>query len=512
MSNRSYRVKYVDRFTEREVVYENDHCQCVMKLFPTCHHKRDIGEEDYRRFHLRFYLPKEYLADAQRRIERVIVMTNGLDEINHYTLYDELGTRLASRGLAAVLLPLPDHLNRHTRYRMRNPTVAQLSDRPSEILMREPQMLYRRYIQFRDELELLLSHIKGDNCKHGESECFFYHSLFSPNTRVSFLGYSLGGSAMLTNFLERCGEDDSLSSCILLSGAIDLRNINPERLFSEKNWDIYVEALENEYSEHQVKEKRKKYKNANRLFAQVFFGHNTAKIKTVLQEHARRVLFLFGGRDRVISYERLKEISPKRWGLGFFVLPGINHFLAIDEEWKKWVNLVVNLIVDFEENAVRKVITQRESMRQWQVLQQRKVKKKAEVREAHHLVTRSLILNWDPAQLARSETEKREAKRFKRTALLKELKSIRNEDEQLGRTQRRDHAQTLKQIRLGELLYILELIDFEDLVDALDQQVQLAGLNRKERIGDILVERLGALRRDIVENLANAIDVATNRK
>jgi hypothetical protein len=107
------RIRYVDRYKDEILVHEGAKYVCLMKLFPMCGLDTTPDEEDYRRFHMRFYIPREYFNDARKKIDRIIIMTNGLNEFDKYLLYDQLGSDVASLGLAAVLLPLPNHLNRH---------------------------------------------------------------------------------------------------------------------------------------------------------------------------------------------------------------------------------------------------------------------------------------------------------------------------------------------------------------------------------------------------------------
>lgn len=72
----------------------------------TCDHVRE--------FDLSIYVPLDLLDRRKARINNVVIMLNGLNEVSHlhYSHYDRIGARLASRGIGAILYPTPFHLNR----------------------------------------------------------------------------------------------------------------------------------------------------------------------------------------------------------------------------------------------------------------------------------------------------------------------------------------------------------------------------------------------------------------
>lgn len=458
------RIRVIDRLSDEIVVYESDQYVCLMKLFPMCRHEGDISEEDYRRFHLRFYLPREYFTDAHKRIDEILVMTNGLDEFSHYTLYDELGSRFASNGLACVLMPLPDHLHRHTRFRINHPSAKQIIEKPSETMMRNPIRLYELFLQFKQELAQLRDHLMGTACGDPEGACRFYKHLFAPQVRVSYMGYSLGAAATLCDFLE---SEASLNACFLLNGAIQFRHITSEKMFPQKQWKAFTRRLEEEY---------RKRPDQNRLFEEVFLGQFVSRSQELLREHGRRVLFIFGGRDSLTSYKNMESIAPEEWGSGMLVLPGINHFLGIDEEWKKWIALVVKLILEFKENAVRRTITKEELERHYRLLGEKEFNtSEAALQGMQRQQYRAKLIGMDSPRIADAENEKRAIKELVKSKKFEELK-------------------------LGLMLYQGRMITVEELLQALE--IQRASFPRR-RIGDILVDELKVVHRNHVEALAS---------
>jgi hypothetical protein len=462
MNEEMSRIRILDRMSDEIVLYESDHYVCIMKLFPMCRYDGTIARDDYRRFHLRFYIPREYLTDGYKKIEEIVVMTNGLDEFSHYTLYDELGSRFASKGLPAVLLPLPDHLHRHTRYRISKPDAKQLTDKPSQLMMSTPIRLYERFLQFKDELAQLRNHVTNVGCQQRTGPCSFYSNLFAPRVRISYLGYSLGAAALLSDYLE---SEADLNACFLLNGAIKLRDIISEQLFPQSIWDEFIRKLEEDYRARV---------DRNRFFEEIFLGHYVNYSRDLLEKHGHRVLFIYGGRDSLTSYKILETITPKKWGSGLLVLPGINHFLGIDEQWKKWIGLVVNLILEFNENAVRQTITKEELHRQYMKLQEGMDDLSAADRESiESQLYRASLMGIHPELDVAADAHRAEIKKITSSTRFEEL-------------------------QLGMMLYQAGMITAEQLSKGLEEHQK-----SKKKIGDVFVDVLELVPRDHVEALAS---------
>ncbi len=452
------RVRDIDRLSDYRVEYETDQYVCLMKLFPTCHLDTTPAIDDYQRFHLRFFIPRECLADAKKKVDRVVVMTNGLDELSTYDLYDELGGRLAARGVVAVLLAMPDHLHRHTSWRKAEPTLEQMTKKPSEILTAEPLKLYWRYEQFKQELARLVDHFRGAKCRDSRGPCYLYDALFASDVRISYLGYSLGAAGMLCAFLEN---PQRANACFLLNGAINLGDINPGKMIPKEQWQTFITKLQRECREQLTA-------TTSALFEEIFLGQNYGKTQPLLRKHSRRVFFLFGGRDHMIGNESLNRIRPEEWGLGTIVLPGINHFLDVDEEWKKWIRLVVDLIVAYEENAVRETITERAILNLAQSTS-------SETPESKGMELRARFLGRNRDELLAADKKKQEIKK-----LIKET--------------------PFEELRIGEMLVKLRLTSYSELSRALS--IHLAeGKTRK--LGGIL-EEIAGVRPQHVRTLVQA--------
>lgn len=454
------RIRTLDREADEVAVYESENYVCLMKLFPLCRHDHPVPAEDYRRFHLRFYIPREYFNDARKKIDRIIIMTNGLDEFNDYQLYDQLGSRFASLGLPAVLLPLPDHLNRHIRYRLDKPDAKQIKARPSSELLENPTVLYERFGQVKKELAELRRHIRWqtleDKCKDLKSPCSFYSHFFAPTVRMSYLGYSLGGATMLCDFLE---SEKELNACFLLNPAINLPAVSGRTMFRQQ-WEKFIREL---------KRSIRDYPARDRLFEEILMGQYIDLTPELLQEHGHRLLFIFGGSDNFTNYKNSEVIMPEQWGSGMLILPGIKHFFARNEEWKKWNKLTVKLISDFEENAARLVITQDELTK---------------------------IEREDDWEFSEEELRERKEELY-RASLLKISERMSERAAEKQRMEQDVREKLAEDLQLGALLVADKQITFDELWDALTEQQRT-----HERIGDILVDVFRLTTREQVEKQA----------
>lgn len=312
----------------------------IQKLFPFCHEERDPSLSSYKRFHLRFYIPLNVFQDKYKRIKKCFIIFNGLDEIDHYTLYDQLGKGLCKNGYGAILLPLPDHLNRNSEYRF-NDELKRM--RPSEAFIKEPKKIYDVYSQFIDEVRILLNHLT-DSCGFvGHNGCCqFYKQFFDQNVTISLLGYSLGGLSALSNFLV---QKFNFNSCILLNSGAQLNDIDVSEFQSVGKWKDTVKELSKTHYELD------NGNNVHRLFDMTFLGNNLIGLKDELQESCRKVLFVLGGADSVTKFRSIRKIEPDDHGLAILKVPGLHHFLSIDTHWDQWFPLVMDIITSFDNSA-----------------------------------------------------------------------------------------------------------------------------------------------------------------
>ena len=246
------KVRAFDRSDSNDVEYivnDSSHV-CLMKLCPYAEQnpiRKEIDYSDFRRFHLRFYLPKFVYTAKNKKISKLIFMFNGLNEIDEYNLYDQIGQVLCRRGIASVLIPMPDHLHRHTRWRYKKPTDEQMDTKPLKLIDEKPERLHLGFLQYMGEIESLYDRII--NCHTSDDKaCGFYRNLFDPRLRISCLGYSLGGLTALGAFIANPGK---FNACFLLNSGIKLKDIKlPPKMISQEKWNEIVKRASDKFVEN----------------------------------------------------------------------------------------------------------------------------------------------------------------------------------------------------------------------------------------------------------------------
>ncbi len=235
----------------------------------------DIVNKLDKGFHLRFYLPKQIISTIDQKIDEVVILLNGMNELDYFHFYDMIGEFFAEKNIAAILLPTPMNLNRRIKEDNEfNTLVKSIGYKdyivtPAHRAMCNNEMIYYfSFLKSFQELDLLIDKIKFDyNIEPqnftNESKAFaenerkndfeFYRQFFGgSNTKISVLGYSLGGLRALSFFLKKfkpikddlllgdltlvkrisdfLAENQSISNCITFNSAPDLTRVNLDEI------------------------------------------------------------------------------------------------------------------------------------------------------------------------------------------------------------------------------------------------------------------------------------------
>jgi hypothetical protein len=353
------RVRHFDREKDFSVLAKDESHVRICKLFPMCSGDT-IPITDYRRFHLRFYIPRDVFDDKFKKIDKLFILFNGLDEVDHFTLYDQLGQGLAKFNYASVLLPLPNHLNRNPGFRFNDDNKM---EKPSDAFLAERDKVFDIYLQLLKELRILIEHVRG-NCRHtkAHASCRFYDHFFEKDVSVSLLGYSMGGLAALCAFLVN---KDLLNTCIMLNSGAKLDDIDVGDFIPIDQWKEMVAGIQKDWEIPVTNTEEA------RLFDRVFLGNKNSLLKRDLREVSRRVCFVLGGSDNVTKYKSIMNIEPDDHGVATLKLPGINHFLSLDMQWNKWFRLVINTIAQFDDGANREVLTRNQIIEEFMYFQKK---------------------------------------------------------------------------------------------------------------------------------------------
>jgi hypothetical protein len=277
--------------------------------------------------------------------------------------------------------------------------------------------------------------------------------------RISYFGFSLGGATMLCDFLD---SQSRLNACFLLNPAIKLPSVDGRRLrLRQEEWDDFVIRLLTAYNEYKGSDK-------NTRFGEILLGHLIDAPK-LLRKYSQRLLFIYGGADTFTKHSNSADITQRETGSGLFMIPGVAHSIADNEEWQKWNTLTVKLISDFEENAARQVTT-KEALNRFQSGKYGAVEISEEEFRKSEAWYRPFLLKIPQNMSERADEEKKAAKRVE-TTLLEDL-------------------------RLGGMLRKRQLISFEELYDILEER-RCSDL----RVGDIAADVFRLVSREQVEEL-----------
>ncbi len=293
------------------------------------HRSADSYTDNNEIFDLFFYLPVTVLSSPGAVCRDVVIMFQGTNETRpwHTRLYDRLGESLAQRNVAAILLPTPFHLNRSAQRRQ----VGQLpstswadltADLETPTKVADFARPYANFHQTFLEVDRLVELIRGK--RPAEDPWHLYKNLFGESTRISLLGFSMGGLRALA----KCLKDNGFHKCILLSSGGPLDALQPPDV-ELPDWRDYVHGVMNVTPEELVACLGRNvafavYKDLTPIF---FSPDNLTQWQLRLEELANqnRILVILGTRDpmraKAITRMQLAELHT---------IAGMRHRLGVD--------------------------------------------------------------------------------------------------------------------------------------------------------------------------------------
>ncbi|NOX64329.1 MAG: hypothetical protein GXO85_00690 [Chlorobi bacterium] len=334
------------------------------------------------KFYLRFYFPKKQLTTINSKTERLIIMFNGLNEVNdvNFSLYDRLGKSFASQGFPAVLFPTPFHLNRSaidTREFEYNDWEERPKDFPKNKiktpaipLAKRPYCLYMNFIQtiheytiFRHLIDHEFNKIKRcdtyDIPKVNKEEKYFFNQYFTnKKTEVSLLGYSLGGLYALSCFSKN---PERINSCALLNSGASLDQMNLRKFVKREVWKKIANNLRSVKYWGCGKNTQADILNDNNyaLINNVFFYN---PLEDSITRVGKKLLFIMGGKDEILKPDSVKRLEPEGFALNKFVIGELEHLLFDDVEFNNWYTRLIYIITDFFSETADISISKQESL------------------------------------------------------------------------------------------------------------------------------------------------------
>lgn len=321
-------------------------------------------------FDLSFYVPLNVMSVGDEKIQEVVIMFNGLNEIanRHYAHYDRLGASLALNGIGAVLYTTPFHLNRtpylerkfRKLYEERGGSQKWPDSPGADVMMRVPhrgvlrnqESLFHSFQQLATEVLDFASYLRVRSIKGfitmDKDDEIFYEELFDrKNVRVSLLGYSLGGLQALYTYLKDPG---LFGRCILVNSGASVDNLRTKPVgITDGEWSaIRQGARKAKYHLAEMINVHDRGFLDDVLFERPFKNDETLR---VFGASSNNLLFIAGGADAVSPAEYLLQFQPKGGGssrgLNILQVEGLEHPLQRSLEYDRWFPLIVNTINKF---------------------------------------------------------------------------------------------------------------------------------------------------------------------
>lgn len=341
-------------------------------------------------FYLRFYLPKNIISTIGKKINRIVVMFNGMNEIESFALYDILGEFFANNNIAAVLLPTPLHLNRrieedYKRKKTIDTTNEKIQFSPTDRAKNgNHQLFYISYLKCYRELIYLVDKMKGKYPKDDLSEDFsFYENNFDKDSlEVTLLGYSLGGLKALgyfmkdfkpipeikkENLIDGYENNESLilknrnqtfHSCITINSGPNLIKVNTNNnvLFMDlQDWGRFLGKIHKAFN-NDVNKLVTKFSFADELlqiFAFLYYTQNQMgedmefaqnKVAGIIDNY----LAITGGADPLVTTDLIQKICPEGLSINQLIVAKGDHHPSLEKtNWHEMLPMVEESILNF---------------------------------------------------------------------------------------------------------------------------------------------------------------------
>ena len=338
---------------------------------------------------------RSFLARAYKRAHHpqnhIVIMYNGLDETvfatSHpiFSFYDELGLRLATSDILAIMLPTPYHMNRALAYRsveVGSTLRETLGDRfirmhiPSEALISKPANIYINHFQgCRETLalcEFFLSNHEDELRRDvkpiqivSERIANTLHNWVTKRPSVSLLGYSLGGLRALTEFLlnrrraQKNGRPPLFSGCVPVCSGGSLSDLATPSWIDQMKWKNMIDDLiigdsakPLEAALNIFETEREFAHEYFQTLKDIFLG-NAQSMRALGPEAAktgRSMFFLLGGADELIPPDAIRRINPEG-GVNILQVSGLGHLFAFDLAWNTTKGLICDVLTQFLANV-----------------------------------------------------------------------------------------------------------------------------------------------------------------
>lgn len=336
-------------------------------------------------FYLRCYLPKDQLKRINSKASKVVIMINGMNELEHFDFYDRIGEFFAKNEMIAILLPTPLNLNRriekyYKKIRL-NDSPEDEKPYPTYLAMNNPDLFHLSYLRTYFELNYLVQLIRGDEVDHRNNH-FYQQLIQNKNCDISLFGYSLGGLKVLGYFMNDFVLPDKIntsvkvkeefynnkktkySSCITFNSGPFLKEANTKSLDIETlNWNKIINKVSSNFDLNQKKhliENHPEEKDLIELneflyYNDFYFKGDKDRISTIntrIDTIRNNYLAISAGDDPIVKYDQIQKISTSK-PINQIIVAEVDHHPTIERSrWHEVLPDVQQNILTFISSCV----------------------------------------------------------------------------------------------------------------------------------------------------------------
>ena len=349
-----------------------------VKISDNCCDSKELNSYLNQDFFVRYYVPKKQLEIINYKASNVVIMFNGMNELNRFDFYDRIGEFFANHNIVSILLPTPFNLNRRIEsdwQDMKNSAKNGdlISKYPTDRASNNQEIFHASYLRSYYELDYLQSLIRGKESDVRDNN--FYENIFDfDNCRISLFGYSLGGLKALGYFLKDfkpfngingkesikeieqyySEKSQKFSCCITFNSGPILKEVETSTLkISKKKWEILIANIYKIFYEEQKSNLLESHPELTDLVdISEFLYHGDeeelgAKIQEKISLITKNYLAITAGEDPIVSKYQIQKISPEK-SVNQIILSEVDHHPSMERSrWHEVLPSVQNNILDF---------------------------------------------------------------------------------------------------------------------------------------------------------------------
>lgn len=342
------------RYTRVMKKYYVDKIKSV-QLSDKCERHIELNNAIESDFYLRVYIPKIKLEAKNFSKEKVVILINGMNELNFYNFYDKIGEFFAENGITTILLPTPLNLNRRLNYSGKD------SETPTHIAANgNEELFFASFLRTYYELSNLINLVRKISFDPRDNG--FYKHVFDNKCSISLLGYSLGGLKSLAYFTYLYKKDEqnvfkTITSCITFNSGPNLYQAKTASLkIKESRWSEILNKVNKQFDQfqkHDVLDFDCELQDLVKYYEYLYFGET--KKWDNLQSHFASIttayLAISAGKDPIVGKHEIQGISPQE-PLNQIILAGVDHHPGMDNsDWHLVLPRVQANILTFMEKC-----------------------------------------------------------------------------------------------------------------------------------------------------------------